>query len=54
MIRNIKKLIISTSEKYEMLHAFKEAGIRWATSEEISNEAWKMTTNNGGTSIRVR
>lgn len=41
------------------LYAFKEAGIndipyRWATTEEIANEAWKMTTNNGGTSIRVR
>ncbi|GAE90969.1 hypothetical protein JCM21531_4637 [Acetivibrio straminisolvens JCM 21531] len=41
------------------LYAFKEAGIDninyvWATPEEIANEAWKMTTNNGGVTIRVR
>ena len=41
------------------LYAFKEAGIDninyvWATPKEIANEAWKMTTNNGGVTIRVR
>jgi hypothetical protein len=41
------------------LYAFREAGIdnipyRWATKKEITNEAWKFTTTNGGTEIRVR
>jgi len=40
------------------LYAYQEAGVeilyRWATAEEVSAEAWKFTTTNGGTSIRVR
>lgn len=41
------------------LYAFQEAGIDniktvWATDEEVTNEAWKFTTKNGGISIRVR
>ncbi|MFI9112904.1 RHS repeat domain-containing protein [Streptomyces venezuelae] len=40
------------------LYVFKEANVpinfRRATAQEISNESWKMTTQNDGTSIRVR
>ncbi|TVX92191.1 RHS repeat-associated core domain-containing protein [Paenibacillus agilis] len=40
------------------LYAAQEAGVRvsyrMATPEEVSKEAWKFTTKNGGTSIRVR
>lgn len=40
------------------LEAFRRAGVkvpyRMATPEEASREAWKFTTKNGGTSIRVR
>lgn len=40
------------------LYAFQQAGqlIRTiqATAQEITDEAWKFTTRNGGTSIRVR
>lgn len=40
------------------LEAFKRAGenvpYRMATPEEATSEAWKFTTKNGGTSIRVR
>lgn len=40
------------------LEAFRQAGVdipyRMATPEEIAAEAWKFTTQNGGTSIRVR
>lgn len=40
------------------LEAFGRAGVkipyRMATPEEISDEAWKFTTRNGGTSIRIR
>ncbi|MFE6072513.1 RHS repeat domain-containing protein [Streptomyces sp. NPDC056525] len=40
------------------LYVFKEAGapinFRRATPQEVSSEGWKMTTQNDGTSIRVR
>lgn len=40
------------------LEAFRRAGVdvpyRMATPDEIADEAWKFTTRNGGTSIRVR
>ena len=40
------------------LEAFRRAGVdvpyQMATPEEAANEAWKFTTENGGTSIRVR
>ncbi|MFF0561700.1 RHS repeat-associated core domain-containing protein [Streptomyces sp. NPDC004266] len=40
------------------LYVFKEANVpinfRRATPQEIANESWKMTTQNDGTSIRIR
>jgi hypothetical protein len=40
------------------LEAFRRAGValpwRMATAEEIAAEAWKFTTTNGGTSVRMR
>ena len=40
------------------LEAFRQAGVdipyRMATEEEAAREAWKFTTTNGGTSIRIR
>ena len=44
---------------HRRLGAFKQAGIdripvQWATPEEVSSQMWKMTTTNGGTSIRLK
>jgi hypothetical protein len=41
------------------LYSFQQAELdnipfRWATPQEIANEAWKFSTTNGGTSIQVR
>ncbi|MGW9454251.1 RHS repeat domain-containing protein [Streptomyces sp. NPDC055632] len=40
------------------LHVFQEAGVpinfKRATPQEVSSQGWKMTTQNDGTSIRVR
>jgi hypothetical protein len=40
------------------LEAFRRAGVdipaRMATPQEIAEEAWKFTTQNGGVSIRIR
>ncbi|MCK4260909.1 MAG: hypothetical protein KAX49_18170 [Halanaerobiales bacterium] len=40
------------------LYAFQEAGVKvnykWATAEEVANEAWKFNPINDGLSIRVR
>lgn len=40
------------------LYVFQQAGVAVrtvaATAQEVAKEAWKMTTQNGGTSIRVR
>lgn len=44
---------------HRRLGAFKQAGldeipIQWATLEEVASQMWKMTTKNGGTSIKLK
>ena len=44
---------------HRRLGAFKQAGldeipIQWATQEEVTSQMWKMTTKNGGTSIKLK
>ena len=58
-IRIFRKDGVLYSLDNRRLYAFKQAGIenipyRWATPEEIANESWKFTTENGGSSIQVR
>ncbi len=40
------------------LEAFRQAGVpipfQTATPDEVANEAWKLTTQNGGASVRIR
>ena len=57
-IRLVEKDGVLYSLDNRRLQAFQEAGIpipyRMATPEEIAAEAFKFSTENGGTSIRVR
>ncbi|MDU1350945.1 MAG: hypothetical protein E6942_16825 [Clostridium argentinense] len=44
---------------HRRLGAFKQAGldeipIQWSTPEEVASQMWKMTTKNGGTSIKLK
>ena len=44
---------------HRRLAAFRMAGVdevpfRWATNEEVASQMWKMTTQTGGTSIKLK
>ncbi|MPS66738.1 MAG: hypothetical protein DI622_09560 [Chryseobacterium sp.] len=36
------------------LSGLNEAPINWASKQEVKNQMWKMTTQNGGTSIKLK
>jgi RHS repeat-associated protein len=36
------------------LAGMKEVPVQWATQSQVQQQIWKMTTNNGGTSIRLK
>ncbi|WP_336704348.1 DUF6443 domain-containing protein [Chryseobacterium indologenes] len=36
------------------LSGLNEAPINWATAKEVKNQMWKMTTKNGGTSVKLK
>jgi len=36
------------------LSGLQEAPVNWATPKEVKNQMWKMTTKNGGTSVKLK